>query len=168
MRMFHKLCWSPNYGSIHLNLRLRLYDLREEVNYCMNVSFCRCNCLFSPRQRKIDIQHQSDHWLVHTPMKFKIALFTVFLFFGFKASFAQYTYPIYGGLFITGAVNIVSIHSANSQSVRITNYNDYDTTINLTANKSVDLMMYKKFFTISVGSRNTILKRMWIQQSIVD
>jgi hypothetical protein len=92
-------------------------------------------------------------------MKFKIALCTVFLFFGFKASVAQYTYPIYGGLFITGAVNVVSIHSASSQSVRITNYSDYDTTINLTANKSVDLMMYKKFFTISVGSRNTILKR---------
>jgi hypothetical protein len=92
-------------------------------------------------------------------MKFKIALFTVFLFLGFKASVAQYTYPIYGGLFITGAVNVVSIHSASSQSVRITNYSDYDTTINLTANKSVDLMMYKKFFTISVGSRNTILKR---------
>jgi hypothetical protein len=92
-------------------------------------------------------------------MKFKIALFTVFLFLGIKASVAQYTYPIYGGLFITGAMNIVSIHSASSQSVRITNYNDYDTTITLTANKQVDLMMYKKFFTISVGNRNTILKR---------
>jgi hypothetical protein len=92
-------------------------------------------------------------------MKFKIAFLTVFLFLGIKASVAQYTYPIYGGLFITGAVNIVSIHSASSQSVRITNYNDYDTTISLTANKPLDLMMYKKFFTISVGSRNTILKR---------
>ena len=92
-------------------------------------------------------------------MKFKIALLTVFLFLGIKASVAQYTYPIYGGLFITGAVNVVSIHSASSQSVRITNYNDYDTTISLTANKPLDLMMYKKFFTISVGNRNTILKR---------
>ncbi len=92
-------------------------------------------------------------------MKFKIALFTVFLFFGFKASVAQYTYPIYGGLFITGAVNVVSIHSTSSQSVRITNYNDYDTTISLTANNPLDLMMYKKFFTISVGNRNTVLKR---------
>jgi IgGFc binding protein/Secretion system C-terminal sorting domain len=71
----------------------------------------------------------------------------------------QYTYPIYGGLFITGAVNIVSFHSESSQSVRITNYNNYDTTISLTANKPLDLMLYKKFFTISVGSRNTILKR---------
>ncbi|MFM2256035.1 MAG: IgGFc binding protein, partial [Bacteroidota bacterium] len=92
-------------------------------------------------------------------MKFKIALCTVFLFFGFKASVAQYTYPIYGGLFITGAVNVVSIHSTSSQSVRITNYNDYDTTISLTANNPLDLMMYKKFFTISVGNRNTVLKR---------
>jgi hypothetical protein len=72
---------------------------------------------------------------------------------------AQYTYPIYGGVFVTGAVNVVSLHSTNSQSVRITNYNNYDTTINLTANKPLDLMMYKKFFTISIGSKNTILKR---------
>jgi hypothetical protein len=72
---------------------------------------------------------------------------------------AQYTYPVYGGVFVTGAVNVVSLHSTNSQSVRITNYNNYDTTINLTANKPLDLMMYKKFFTISIGSRNTILKR---------
>lgn len=72
---------------------------------------------------------------------------------------AQYTYPIYGGVFVTGAVNVVSLHSTNSQSVRITNYDNYDTTINLTANNPLDLMMYKKFFTISIGSRNTILKR---------
>lgn len=88
-----------------------------------------------------------------------VRLFSLFSLFFINNIQAQHTYPIYGGLFITGAVNIVSIHSASSQSVRITNYNDYDTTINLTANKSVDLMMYKKFFTISVGSRNTILKR---------
>ena len=92
-------------------------------------------------------------------MKFKIAFLTVFLFLGIKISVAQYTYPIYGGLFITGAVNVVSIHSTSSQSVRITNYNDYDTTISLTANNPLDLMMYKKFFTISVGNRNTVLKR---------
>jgi hypothetical protein len=88
-----------------------------------------------------------------------VRLFSLFSLFFINNIQAQHTYPIYGGLFITGAVNIVSIHSASSQSVRITNYSDYDTTINLTANKSVDLMMYKKFFTISVGSRNTILKR---------
>jgi hypothetical protein len=46
---------------------------------------------------------------------------------------AQYTYPIYGGLFIEGVVNVVSFHSASSQSVRITNYNDYDTNISITA-----------------------------------
>ena len=88
-----------------------------------------------------------------------VRLFSLVSLFFINNIQAQHTYPIYGGLFITGAVNIVSIHSASSQSVRITNYSDYDTTINLTANKSVDLMMYKKFFTISVGSRNTILKR---------
>ena len=92
-------------------------------------------------------------------MKFKAILFHIFSIFIMTEAHAQYTYPIYGGLFITGAVNIVSFHSESSQSVRITNYNNYDTTISLTANKPMDLMLYKKFFTISVGSRNTILKR---------
>ena len=78
-------------------------------------------------------------------MKCKILLFNIFLFLGITESSAQYTYPIYGGVFVTGAVNVVSLHSTNSQSVRITNYNNYDTTINLTANKPLDLMMYKKF-----------------------
>jgi hypothetical protein len=87
-------------------------------------------------------------------------LFSLFSFFFVHDNIhAQYTYPIYGGVFVTGAVNVVSLHSTSSQSVRITNYNNYDTTINLTANNPLDLMLYKKFFTISVGSRNTILKR---------
>jgi hypothetical protein len=92
-------------------------------------------------------------------MKFKAILFHIFSIFIMTEAHAQYTYPIYGGVFVTGAVNVVSLHSTSSQSVRITNYNNYDTTINLTANNPLDLMLYKKFFTISVGSRNTILKR---------
>ena len=92
-------------------------------------------------------------------MKFKAILFHIFSIFIITEAHAQYTYPIYGGVFVTGAVNVVSLHSTSSQSVRITNYNNYDTTINLTANNPLDLMLYKKFFTISVGSRNTILKR---------
>jgi hypothetical protein len=86
-------------------------------------------------------------------------LFSLFSFFFVHDNIhAQYTYPIYGGVFVTGAVNVVSLHSTSSQSVRITNYNNYDTTINLTANNPLDLMLYKKFFTISVGIINTILK----------
>jgi hypothetical protein len=92
-------------------------------------------------------------------MKFKAILFHIFSIFIMTEAHAQYTYPIYGGVFVTGAVNIVSFHSVSSQSVRITNYNDYDTTISLTANKMLDLMMNKKFFTISIGNRNTVLKR---------
>ena len=83
-------------------------------------------------------------------MKFKAILFHIFSIFIMTEAHAQYTYPIYGGVFVTGAVNIVSFHSVSSQSVRITNYNDYDTTISLTANKMLDLMMNKKFFTISI------------------
>ena len=91
-------------------------------------------------------------------MKFKAILFHIFSIFIMTEAHAQYTYPIYGGLFITGAVNIVSIHSASSQSVRITNYNDYDTTINLTANKSVPVFPLSLIIAISKSSENRSIK----------
>jgi len=98
-------------------------------------------------------------------MKFKIALFTVFLFLGFKASVAQYTYPIYGGVMRSvgyadsNSSNIISIFSVSSQKIRLTNYSDYDTSISITANKVLDAFIPKKYFCLGVSSNTVVANR---------
>jgi hypothetical protein len=98
-------------------------------------------------------------------MKFKIELFTVFLFFGIKASVAQYTYPIYGGVFRTIGYSdsvsgkLISVLSSSNQKIRVTNYYDYDTTLSLTSNKVADFLVLRKYFCLGVRSNNSIAKR---------
>ena len=98
-------------------------------------------------------------------MKFKIALFTVFLFLGIKASVAQYTYPIYGGVFRTIGYSdsvsgkLISVLSSSNQKIRVTNYYDYDTTLSLTSNKVADFLVLRKYFCLGVRSNNSIAKR---------
>ena len=98
-------------------------------------------------------------------MKFKIALFTVFMFLGIKISVAQYTYPIYGGVMRSveyadsNSSNIISIFSVSSQKIRLTNYSNYDTSISITANKVLDAFIPKKYFCSGVTSNTVVSKR---------
>jgi hypothetical protein len=98
-------------------------------------------------------------------MKFKAILFHIFSIFIMTEAHAQYTYPVYGGVMrskgfvdsISG--NIVSIHSATNQKIRLTNYKDFDTSISVTANKSLDLFVKKKYFCLGVSSNKTAANR---------
>jgi len=98
-------------------------------------------------------------------MKFKIALFTVFMFLGIKISVAQYTYPVYGGVMRSvgyadsNSSNIISIFSVSSQKIRLTNYIDYDTSISITANKVLDAFIPKKYFCLGVSSNTVVANR---------
>jgi hypothetical protein len=98
-------------------------------------------------------------------MKFKIVLFNIFLFLGITESFAQYTYPVYGGVFRTIGYSdsvsgkLISVLSSSNQKIRVTNYYDYDTTLSLTSNKVADFLVLRKYFCLGVRSNNSIAKR---------
>ena len=98
-------------------------------------------------------------------MKFKAILFHIFSIFIMTEAHGQYTYPVYGGVMrskgfvdsISG--NIVSIYSATNQKIRLTNYKDFDTSISVTANKSLDVFVKKKYFCLGVSSNKTAANR---------
>ena len=98
-------------------------------------------------------------------MKCKILLFNIFLFLGIAESFAQYTYPVYGGVFRTIGYSdsvsgkLISVLSSSNQKIRVTNYYDYDTTLSLTSNKVADFLVLRKYFCLGVRSNNSIAKR---------
>jgi hypothetical protein len=98
-------------------------------------------------------------------MKCKILLFNIVLFLGIAESFAQYTYPVYGGVFRTIGYSdsvsgkLISVLSSSNQKIRVTNYYDYDTTLSLTSNKVADFLVLRKYFCLGVRSNNSIAKR---------
>lgn len=79
--------------------------------------------------------------------------------------FAQYTYPVYGGVFRTIGYSdsvsgkLISVLSSSNQKIRVTNYYDYDTTLSLTSNKVADFLVLRKYFCLGVRSNNSIAKR---------
>jgi hypothetical protein len=98
-------------------------------------------------------------------MKFKAILFHIFSIFIMTEAHAQYTYPVYGGVFRTIGYSdsvsgkLISVLSSSNQKIRVTNYYDYDTTLSLTSNKVADFLVLRKYFCLGVRSNNSIAKR---------
>jgi len=95
----------------------------------------------------------------------KYILWIVFLTISRCQLFAQYTYPVYGGVFRTIGYSdsvsgkLISVLSSSNQKIRVTNYYDYDTTLSLTSNKVADFLVLRKYFCLGVRSNNSIAKR---------
>ena len=95
----------------------------------------------------------------------KYILWIVFATISRCQLFAQYTYPVYGGVFRTIGYSdsvsgkLISVLSSSNQKIRVTNYYDYDTTLSLTSNKVADFLVLRKYFCLGVRSNNSIAKR---------